>query len=305
MSEGAANVQSAAIADLDTALGRFAQASLERMRAAETAIRRAAEQLEDRRSELRREVRQLSDEITNADEDEDTSSTRHRLEEAEEALAKIRQCQRNVEASVERYRRASRKLEELSTGITVEARAYLRSVREDLADYFALQKDGASGPNGVSDQSIDARLATEAAPDVFDPTLFVLPPGHQWVSIDEIDTVRELADVRSREAYEKVSYDEMRRGFDILRQEILPAISGSTHGASSEPFARRDLADGVSYSQGRQRVFDAFFGTDAIYLSRGRDEDLFSVTNGRHRIKVAMDAGWTAVPVRVKDLPTS
>ena len=89
MNEGAANVQSTAIADLDTALGRFAQTSLEKMSAAETAIRRAAEQLEDRRSELRREVRQLSDEIANADEDEDTSWTRHRLEEAEEALAKV------------------------------------------------------------------------------------------------------------------------------------------------------------------------------------------------------------------------
>ena len=302
MSDAAANVQSAAIADLETALGRFAQASLERITLAETAIRRTVEQLESRGSELRLELRQLEDEITNAKEDEDTSWTRHRREEAEVALAKVRHWQRNIDASVERYRRESHRLEELSTDKTVEARAYLRSLREDLAAYFALQKDGSNGFVGIRGDSIDTHTTTEAGPNVFDPTVFVLPLGHQWVRIDAIDTVRELADVQSREAFEKVSYDEMRRGFDMLRREILPEISDPSKGANSDTFASRDLADGVTYSQGLQRVFDSFFGTDAIHLSRGRDAKLFSVTGGRHRIKVAMDAGWTAVPVRLTDL---
>ena len=52
---------------------------------------------------------------------------------------------------------------------------------------------------------------------------------------------------------------------------------------------------------GLLRVYEAFFGDDVIHLGRGRRDKLFGVDSGRHRIKVAMDAGWTAVPVKMSD----
>jgi hypothetical protein len=103
--------------------------------------------------------------------------------------------------------------------------------------------------------------------------------------------------VQDQAAYEKVPYQEMRRGFDALRNDLLPALSGDNLGAA-EVFARRDAEAGVSYEHGLQRVYDAFFGNDPIYLSRGADTELCTVTSGRHRIKAAIDAGWTAVPVK-------
>lgn len=305
MSASGAKVRSEAIADFETALGRFAQASLDRVKAAETAIRRTAQQLEDRRSALRRQLARLREEIDSADdEEEDMSRARRQYEETEEALSNVIRWQRTVEASTASYLRESAKLEELSTETTSAARAYLRRVLSDLASYFALQPDIVAASSTFRGDSISAALPTVfASQEPFDPTSFSLPSGYFWVEIREIDTDRELAEIRGEEDFKKVSYAEMQRGFEALRTEILPAINDATNPASKDTFRIRDSGTGVLYENGLLRVYEAFFGNDdPIYLQRGRRDELFSVSNGRHRIKAAMDAGWTAVPVKISDL---
>jgi hypothetical protein len=304
VNDGEVNVRYEAIAEFEAALGRFAQASLERIRTAETAISRTVDQLKDRRSELRREMSRLQSAISNADEEEDTSWEQRRLEEAEGELSNVRKWQRKIEESVQRYKCEAQRLEELSTGTATEARAYLRGLLNDLSAYFALQKDGGSG-SSLGSNAGPAGIAGNgegADPEAFDPTSFLLPAGYHWIRVTEIDTKGELADVQSNEAFEKVPYDEMRRGFHALRNEVLPAMNDAANPASVDTFASRDAAAGVAYEHGLQRVYEAFFGNDPIYLSRGRDAESFSVTSGRHRIKTAMDAGWTAVPAKASDL---
>ena len=242
MNSGGVKVQSEAIAELETALGRFAQAALERLTAAETAIRRTAQQLENRRCELRRELSRLQDEIANADEDDDTSHATRRYEEAEEALGNVRRSQRTVDDCVESYKREAARLRELSEGTTVEARAYLRRVLDDLFAYFRLQPDGLGTGTGSIDLGSVGPLTPRAT---FDPTSYSLPAGFRWVRICEIDTVRELSDVRRKDSFEKVSYEEMRNGFEALRTELLPAISDSTNPATKDTFRCRDAAEAV------------------------------------------------------------
>lgn len=297
-----AKVQSEAIADFETALGRFAQVSLDRVKAAEIAIRRLTERLEERRIELRRELVRLQDEIVDSDDEGDTSHASRQLEEAEQALSNVKRWQRTVNVSMESYKRESAKFQELDDGITVAARAYLRRVLDDLAAYFSLQSDGLASSLGVNNKSNDVdTMAGCVEQRKFDPTAFVLPPDFFWIPIIEIDTVRELAEVCSPNAFKKVGYDEMRRGFDALRNEILPAINNAPNPATKDTFACRDAAAGIAYERGLLRVYEAFFGEDSIHLERGKADQLFSVSNGRHRIRVAMDAGWTAIPVKMKD----
>ena len=304
MSDGKINVRYEAIAKFEAALGRFAQASLERIKAAETTISRTADKLEDRRSELRSEMSRLQSAISNADDEDDTSWEQRQLEEVETELSNVRRWQSKIEESVQRYKREAQRQEELSTGTTTEARAYLRGLLSDLSAYFALQKDAGLG-SSLGSIAVPAGIAGNSGGSesgVFDPTSFSLPPGYRWVRITEIDTKGELANVQSYQAFEKVPYDEMQRGFHALRHEVLPAMNGTANPAGVDAFASRDAAAGVAYEHGLQRVYEAFFGDDPIYLSRGRDAELFSVTSGRHRIKTAMDAGWTAVPVKASDL---
>ena len=303
MSDDTVNVRYEAIAEFELALGRFAQASLERIQSAGTAISKAVDQLEEKRDELRGEMARLQSSILNADEDEDTSWQQRRLDEVEGELSKVRKWQRKIEESVQRYKREALRFEELSTGTTAEARAYLRGLLSDLSAYFALQKDGDFGsPIGSNAGNVFASIGEVADSEAFDPTSFSLPHGYRWIRVTEIDTKVELAEVRNIESFEKVPYEEMLRGFQALRNEVLPAMNDPQNPATVDIFANRDTATGVTYEHGLQRVYEAFFGDDPIYLSRGRDAERFSVTSGRHRIKTAMDAGWIAVPVKASDL---
>lgn len=301
MTDRAANVRYEAIAKLEEALGSFARASLERLRIAETTLRRTTESLEDRRRDLRYEISQLRDEIASADPESDTSGARRRLEEAESSLAKVRAWQGRVEEAAQRYQREAQKLEQISSGTTIEAHAYLRRLLDDLAAYFALQHDGSSSArlSSLAGSSTISSSGMEQAQTTFDPTSFALPDGFRWVSVEEVDKSR-LVDVQQDDAYKKASYAEMRRGFDALRDEILPLMNDSETPVDTSTFASRDAASGTPHEQGLQRVYEAFFGEASIYLSRGPNAGLFSINNGRHRIKVAMDAGWAAVPARTE-----
>lgn len=299
--DGSVKAQSEAIAEFELALGRFAQRSLERAADASVSIARAVKTLEDRRRQLRREMKQLQDEIASAGEEEDTSHAKRRLEEVEDEMGTVRRWQLRVDDQFESYRREAIKLNELSTGITVKTRTYLRQQLRDLSAYFALQMDHnvneLGAPKSMAGMSHNVPTSSN---EVFDPTSLPIPSGFQWVALSDIDTVRELADVRSKSSFRKTSFDAMRTGFEMLRTYILPAMNDPDRPADKDTFRARDLDKGASYENGALRVYDAFFGMDAIYLERG-SRNLFSIVNGRHRVMVAMDLGWKAVPARTDE----
>lgn len=137
-----ARARSESIAALELALGRFANASLERMKQAEVTLRRTTSQLEERRSGLRRRLTRLQDEIDSAGEDDDTSYAQRQYEEAEEELANVVRWQRAVDDAAARYRREALQLQDLGTRATAEACAALRQIVNDLGAYFALQHGG-------------------------------------------------------------------------------------------------------------------------------------------------------------------
>ena len=158
----------------------------------------------------------------------------------------------------------------------------------------------------TSDGSLVAAQES-TAPAITDSLEHVpLPNGYRWIPLSQIDLAHELSGVASPNDFQKVDYVTMRRGLETFRSEILPALnanSGKNFWDLNAMFRDRDMASGKSYEYGVQRAFEAFFTQDdAIYLNRGRDEEQFRIINGRHRIKAALDAGWTAIPARTKDL---
>lgn len=290
-----------AIEDFAKALYRFADVAQEKLRHSDSAIRLAVAELEERRSALRREIAQLRNDIESAEDDLDVREAERRMEEAEDALARVRRAQRNLEASIRTYKREAQRLDELTTTTTRDAMVYLRSVISDLRAYFAAEHGGwqpAAGGFGSAVGEASASGVAVAAGTV-DPTSFALPAGFRWIPLSAIDLAGELADVKTEEDFKKVSYADVRKALDLLHSEILPALDGITD--ASGTFARLDALNGVPYAKSLQRVYDAFFGADSVYLSRGPEGSLFSITNGRHRIRAAADAGWTAVPARTSD----
>jgi hypothetical protein len=101
--------------------------------------------------------------------------------------------------------------------------------------------------------------------------------------------------IQGTEDFHKISEQEMKAG--ILRlQEMQPAIASGT-GANSDYWAAYDTAHSLEYAVGYQRVYDAFYGNDAIKVNF--DGEKYDIINGRHRIWLAQGMGIDFLPMRV------
>jgi hypothetical protein len=95
--------------------------------------------------------------------------------------------------------------------------------------------------------------------------------------------------------FKKISIKEMQIGISRLKEMQLDIESGI--GANSDYWAEHDRKHKLSYSDGYQRVFDAFFGMDAIKVAF--DGEKYDIINGRHRIWLAQKMGVDYLPMRV------
>lgn len=121
----------------------------------------------------------------------------------------------------------------------------------------------------------------------------------RWID-DGIQSVpvRELPPpegITSAADFQKVPETEMRAGIHRL-QEMQSAIEGGA-GASSDYWREFDITRGLEYANGYQRVYDAFFGMDAIKVTF--DGEKYDIVNGRHRIWLAQEMGIDYLPMRV------
>lgn len=117
--------------------------------------------------------------------------------------------------------------------------------------------------------------------------------GFQRIPIDKIDT-RDLEHVKAPEDFHKVSHDEMIEGFNKLDQVVDPAVE---NGADGDYFRKLDQSEGLDRENGYQRVYEAFYGDDAIRVVK--DGDTYALENGAHRVTVAQETGRDTVPARV------
>ncbi len=101
--------------------------------------------------------------------------------------------------------------------------------------------------------------------------------------------------IQGEEDFRKVPIEEMRRG--LLRlQEMLPTIECG-EGVSSDDWAAQDRALGLAHAEGYQRIYDAFYGADAIRVVQ--EGERYDILNGRHRIWLAREMGIAALPMHV------
>jgi len=134
-----------AIQNMEAACARFARVVVERLPEVERELRQVAGALEDRRSDLRREISSLHDQISSADEDDDVSWERQRLEEAEEELASTQQRIRRLSEASANHTAQARRVEHLATDHAVRTREFLNGAADDLKAYLAKSIDGMSG----------------------------------------------------------------------------------------------------------------------------------------------------------------
>ena len=259
-----------------------------------------------------RYVDSLESDASNSDDDEDGGDTAE-LDAARDRLAELEAAQAEAGSIVGEIESELNQFGTVLNELIPRATDFLRGKLDVLNEKAAIRLDTASTPGTGMDMTNPA--ANRALPAAQTPTAsgttdsvqnVPLPDGYHWVPLSEIDVANELTGVRSPNDFKKVDYATMRRGLETFRNKILPTLNsnrGKTLWDLNAMFRDQDAASGTSYEHGVQRAFEAFFSQgDAIYLDRGRQDNHFKIINGRHRIKAALDAGWTAIPARTKDL---
>jgi hypothetical protein len=250
---------------------------------------------------------------------------RRLVEEAQTELRTVKQWSAAIHDAIRGYEREASRLDAMLAGDVVKAGALLGRQISTLRDYMAVGSPSgggaaswgwpSSGPVGAPSSATRPRVGgrpgrigsrdgdgwsdadREVAQHIVEPDASDREPsapgaGVRDVAIDQID----LSDspIRGPADFHKVPYDDVVEGLGKLEEVVRPAV---VDGADAGYFERLDAERGLSYEHGYQRVYDAFYGTDAIRLERVGER--YAVINGYHRLFVAQALGLATIPARV------
>lgn len=300
MSESA-NVRSIqTLGDLHNALSRFADTIVQNQTRAETEIKRTQDWLREREIYWQRQVERARVIVQQAraaleqcrsqvyyDREgrayrPDCSAyvralaeaERH-LQQVEAELHKTQMWRSRVEQSTEGYRTHANRMQELANARTSQGRSFLDQKIAQLGEYGVVAPGGL--PTAVSTASTGGNWVDSGIRSIT-PTELPDPEG-----------------ISGPDDFRKVSEEDMRAGLERL-QGMRQAIENGV-GTNGDYWAEYDRAHGLDYEHGYQRVYDAFYGTDAIRVDW--DGTNYSIANGRHRIWLARRMGIDWLPVRV------
>jgi hypothetical protein len=288
--------------NLESALAAFSGKAADAVAAMRAEFLRRQADLDGRADDARAEVDSWAEALQLAEDDDERASCACSLAEARERLGRILSWQARAQEDHAAFLNQVTRFESLLDQTLPRGREFLRSRAGELRAYGAVQPEPSAG---AAKGNVSATVPL--APGGFSParpaklTDYLLPDGFIWVPLAEIGAA-ELAGIASKDDFKKVPYATMATGLRRLAAEILPRISVNPDAVGRDSFFSLDEAAGESNEDGLLRIYEAFFCKDFIYLERRKGQEKFEVTNGRHRIRVAMDLGWEAIPARVKDL---
>ncbi|HWZ46436.1 MAG TPA: hypothetical protein VNW97_23385 [Candidatus Saccharimonadales bacterium] len=279
---------------------------------------RAYNYIERRHTALSSRVGDLEQILYEADEDSDISHLEEQLEEARSLLEETLECEVRVNAALARHQQQLARIHSLLRSGIPRGRTVLQRKIDALHDILGVIVHDVPVPGASIGQTSAAPTASSpgdslspdrglvVAPRPYSAIMrfYPLPQGFRWIQLDEVAPL-ELAHARTIAESGKESFANMRKGFAILQQEILPALAKMTPDKAQECFREQDVSAPRSDGLFRQNVFSAFFGQRApevIRLEKRRSDDFYSVINGYHRLHVAIELGWEAIPANAVEV---
>lgn len=312
------NIQT--LTDLDDALGRFAPNVQEALRTADNEIARAQEWVQQRVWHWQRQLQQAQQTLRQAqealgrcrsqvyidrdgrqrepdcrDQERAVHDAERLFREVEIQLRKAQKGKAQLESAVGEYRRFAGRLQHLAGSHTPRARASLKRARADLDRYLTTT----SGTGALSAdipilsgfaQALVAGLPGDA--EGVQGSAHWVDQGIQSISVADLPAPE---GIMSEADFSKVSANDMKAGFAKLEEMRSTIESGE--GANSDYWRAVDQQHGLVYANGYQRIYDAFYGDDAIRLNW--DGTSYDIINGRHRIWLAQKLGMDTLPVRL------
>lgn len=304
-----------ALRNLNSTLVKFSSKVQDMLEKVEAEILHANNVLKQRRHYWENKIAYWEDvlqETTDDEEKDNADYAERRLEEAKRELYQVQLWEIRVEESSKIYYFHAKRLHELSEVQMPKAIAFLKQKLNDLLTYnssfvsetseeasMLSENYNMDGPASKTTAAASVNLKENQALPTFPVTLFALPPSFHWVPLKEIDASNLP---KSTADFKKVSYEEMKKGFASLIQEVLPRIQSDPSRINGDFFRELDKQGNRDYPNGLQKIYEVFFGSDRIHLSKFKGDSYFSVDNGRHRVKIAFDMGLSAVPAEVVEV---
>lgn len=296
---------------LDAALGQFADKSLDTLEVTGNEIKRRIEWLENCCEARQSEFEYWSEAYDSADsEEDDIGFLAHKRDEAAEKVRQAHRAKQRVEESCENFVRQARRINQISTEHLNDARAFLRQKIQELSDYAGFQPvyDGGSFSStaGTFSAVIETNNPAGASGDqpIIDFTHIRLPKGYRWVRLDEISP-KAMSELPTPSEFRKVPYEDMKRGFGILQRDVLPVLENSLYNARTDYFEDFDYKNEREIKNSAKEIFQVFFNPvgdrEQIRLTRSKGDKFWTITDGQHRIRVARDLGWNAIPARIEE----
>jgi len=260
-------------------LGEFCSETQQSLDGITRDIRRLQEWLAERQRDWQRRVEE---------DDEDC--------EAYEELQNVIHWRRVVEEEIENYTLQARRMAHWINDELPKARNFLAEAVNKLERVINVTP--ASAP-GISLSTPVSTSYSEGG--VIGSTAETLPgqwqeKGIQNVPVQAILSQIDLGQshVKNAQDFTKIPYDTMVEGCRKLAQVVLPAVA---NGADRDYFARLDQEHGLQYEHGYERIYDAFYGGDAIRLTKRGNQ--YDIINGYHRLFVAKELGLEYLPASV------
>ena len=230
--------------------------------------------------------------------EEQVSDARYELNEAVDRLVEVQRIAGQVRGAAEDFLHTARGLDRVSDEHMRLARLYLQTKARALHSYRAVGLSAApavAATRGAS-PSIPVPPASAAGPAAATSERSRFSEKG-IVPIDVADVPNEEIGPLSADDFHKYSYDEMLEGARRFDREVRPAVEA---GSARDYFHQKDREAGSDYQHGLERLYDAYYGSEPIRVTRlksGRME----VTNGRHRLFVAKQAGIRTVPASMAE----
>ena len=287
------------IGGFEVSLTRFSEATLPEAQTVLNTVQNRIFQLEQRSFELRNTISSLKMELASQfhnDESVDNSyAIEFALREVASRLDWVETARRRLEDASSSFRHAQTKMDELLGQGTKQALHFLRDAMDNLSAYRSVQPGdiASTDDNQSPTQSEGGCSLSLSSSSGFDRV--PLPEGFVWVPITDIDVDRELVQVQGPADFKKVPYEAVRNTLERFREKIVPELS---KGTSRDALTKADAESRVFDTSGLGGAYDVFLGNDPIHLTFNK-EGQYGITNGRHRIRAAIDAGWTHIPATI------
>lgn len=315
------------VADLKNGLQRFGSEAQQSLDHAENILRKVLDKLQYKLISDQREMERCTDNVRyardaledcEAQEDEDYTPdctneydeldwTRRERSEAEQGLNETRKWRSRVKKQIDAYRSMAARLKKLAIFRGGQAKAMLQSKITDVERYMAISAHSGQVAQSYAEFQDHGLIAGHeggsatvlAGGGADKPDLRHSGTNTGWVELGIRDVeVQKLSDVEGisdKSDFKKVLMKDMKAG--LIRYLEIRKVLDTGKGNSKDHWAEVDRKKDLSYPDGYQRIYEAFYGREPIRITK--DGNKYTVENGRHRVWLAQQMGIRVLPASI------